>query len=232
MLTHCLLVPAPLPNLVATEAVKLYTQALAGAPDDGTLHGNRSAAHLALGLLDDAAWDARRAVSLRPDWPKAYYRLGCACLALGQWAEAEAALAQGLQLEPGAEDVAAKLRAARQQLAAEASAREAQAATERRGVVAQLRAARQADRRLVQRVVRDQHRTVEAERVEAPTERGRRAEGTVDDPVRQVAEPLVDVRGEHALVPRDGAAVVGDEEGRAVLTPASPICERAARPIP
>lgn len=138
------------PCSFATEAAKLYTQALAGAPEDGTLHGNRSAAHLALGLLDDAAWDARRAVSLRPDWPKAYYRLGCACLALGQWTEAEAALAQGLQLEPGADDMGVKLAAARQQLAAEASARQAQAATERRGLVAKLRAARQADRRLAQ----------------------------------------------------------------------------------
>lgn len=130
--------------------MKLYTQALAGAPEDGTLHCNRSAAHLALGLLDDAAWDARRAVSLRPDWPKAYYRLGCACLALGQWGEAEAALAQGLQLEPEAEDMASKLAAARQQLAAESAAREAQAATERRGIVAKLRAARRDDHRLAQ----------------------------------------------------------------------------------
>lgn len=151
---HPLLAPRPhTPHCCCptrAEAVRLYTQALAGAPEDGTLHGNRSAAHLALGLLEDAGWDARRAVALRPDWPKAYYRLGCACLALGQWGEAEAALARGVELEPGAPDVAAKLAAARQQLAAEAAARAAQAATERRGIVAKLQAARREDHRLAQ----------------------------------------------------------------------------------
>ena len=126
----------------------MYSQAIAGAPTDHTLFGNRSAAYLALGLYEQAAWDARKAVALRRDWPKGYYRLGCAYLALSQWAEAGQVLQQGLELEPANADMAAKLEQARQRAGAEAAARRAQADTERRGVVAQLRAARRQDQQL------------------------------------------------------------------------------------
>jgi len=127
------------------EAARLYTQAIAGAQQDATLFCNRSAAHLALGLYEAAAWDAHKACSLRPDWAKAHYRLGCAHLALSQWHQAAAALSRALELEPDSSDVTAKLGTAKQRADDEAAARRAQAASERRGITAQLRAARRAD---------------------------------------------------------------------------------------
>ena len=138
----------PLPQHTQAEAVQAYSQAIAGAPDDAALFGNRSAAYLALGLYEQAAWDGAKAAKLRPSWAKGHYRLGCAHLALSQWAEAAAALARAAELEPGAADVESKLAAARGRLEAEAAARRAQADTERRGVVARLRAARRADQQL------------------------------------------------------------------------------------
>ena len=46
------------------EAVRLYTQAIAGDPTDKALFSNRSAASLALGHHDDALADAAACVSL------------------------------------------------------------------------------------------------------------------------------------------------------------------------
>jgi stress-induced-phosphoprotein 1 len=123
----------------------MYSQAIAGAPEDHTLYGNRSAAYLALVQYEEAAWDARKAAALAPDWPKACYRLGCALLGLSQWAEADAVLQRGLSLDPANPDMAAKQGEAAQRARAEAAARRAQAGTERRGIVAQMRAARRQD---------------------------------------------------------------------------------------
>lgn len=128
----------------------MYSQAIAGDAGDASLFANRSAAHVALGLFEAALWDARQAAALRPEWAKAHYRLGCAFIALSQWAEAAAALARCLELEPGAADVSAKLAAAKARVDAEAAARAAQAACERRSIAAKLRAARRADHQLVQ----------------------------------------------------------------------------------
>jgi hypothetical protein len=125
--------------------VQLYSQAIIGDPEDHKLLGNRSAAYLALGLYEEAAQDARKAAFMEPSWPKAYYRLGCALLGLSQCADAASTLNQGLRLEPGNADMAAKADEAGERAAAEVAARRAQAATERRGIVAQLRAARRKD---------------------------------------------------------------------------------------
>ncbi|KAL4447971.1 hypothetical protein ABPG75_005190 [Micractinium tetrahymenae] len=132
------------------EAAQMYSQAIAGDASDAALFANRSAAHLALGLYEAALWDTQKAAALRPEWAKAHYRLGCALLALSQWGEAAAALARCLELEPGAADVPAKLGAARARVDAETAARAAQAACERRGIAAKLRAARRADQQLAQ----------------------------------------------------------------------------------
>lgn len=60
------------------EAVRLYDQAIAGAPKDATLLGNRSAAYLAMGLYQEAAADAQRSIALDGAWPKGHYRQGTA----------------------------------------------------------------------------------------------------------------------------------------------------------
>ena len=56
------------------EALKMYSQAIAGAETDHTLFGNRSAAYLALGLYEEALQDAQKAVALCPTWAKGHYR--------------------------------------------------------------------------------------------------------------------------------------------------------------
>ena len=50
------------------DAVRLYTSAIAGAPGDAALHGNRSAAKLALGEHEGALMDATRCVELDETW--------------------------------------------------------------------------------------------------------------------------------------------------------------------
>ena len=130
------------------EAAKLYTQAIAGTPEDATLFSNRSAAHLALGLYEAATLDARKAITLRPDWAKGYYRLGCAYASLTQWEHSSHALQKAHEIEPNNTDIEEKLSQIKAFLQEELSARNAQAATERRRLIFKLRAARAQDRRL------------------------------------------------------------------------------------
>ena len=58
------------------EAIKLYTQAIAGAPANAELFANRSIAHLTAGNRQEALEDAFEAAKLRPEWGKAQYRWG------------------------------------------------------------------------------------------------------------------------------------------------------------
>ncbi|KAK9803026.1 hypothetical protein WJX72_005333 [[Myrmecia] bisecta] len=131
-----------------TEAIKMYSQAIAGAPLDHTLFGNRSAAYLALGLYEEARLDAAKAVKLKPDWPKGHYRLGCVFLAVCQWADAKAAFEAGLQVDPANKDMASRLAEARQRLEAELADGKAQMGMHRRDLVLKLRQARREEIRL------------------------------------------------------------------------------------
>lgn len=56
------------------EAVKLYSQAIAGAPKDASLFANRSAAYLMIGAKQEAHNDAAKTTKLKPDWPKGFFR--------------------------------------------------------------------------------------------------------------------------------------------------------------
>lgn len=62
------------PRASDAEAIRMYSQAIAGAEGDATLFGNRSAAHLGAGLYQDAILDARKATLLAPTWAKGFYR--------------------------------------------------------------------------------------------------------------------------------------------------------------
>ena len=61
------------------EALRLYGEAIAGAPSNAVLLSNRSAAAAAAGDPALALADARAAVNLRPDWAKAHFRQHLAC---------------------------------------------------------------------------------------------------------------------------------------------------------
>ncbi len=60
--------------LAAADAIKMYTQAIAGDQTNHALFSNRSAAFLGAGLLNDAVWDAQKCVQLAPKWSKAHFR--------------------------------------------------------------------------------------------------------------------------------------------------------------
>ncbi|KAG7675099.1 hypothetical protein Ndes2526A_g07853 [Nannochloris sp. 'desiccata'] len=131
------------------DAIKFYSQAIAGDPKDKTLFSNRSAAYLASGLYEQALWDAESAVSLDNAWSKSYYRLGCAHTALNQWNNAVHALQKAAELDPSSIDIKSRLQTATKRVTDGDAARRAIAASERRSLVLKLREARHADQRLL-----------------------------------------------------------------------------------
>ena len=58
------------------EALDCYTKAIKIDPNDPILYSNRSAMHLNLSEFDEAINDAEKAISLKPDYAKAYLRKG------------------------------------------------------------------------------------------------------------------------------------------------------------
>ncbi|KAJ1683745.1 hypothetical protein LUZ63_021032 [Rhynchospora breviuscula] len=68
--------------------------------DDAALFSNRSLRFLRLGIGEWALMEAVVAQSLRPEWPKAYYRIGAACMLLKEYEKACQAFTDGLRLDP------------------------------------------------------------------------------------------------------------------------------------
>ena len=58
------------------EALDCYSKAIEIDPNDPILYSNRSAMHLNLTEYDQAITDAEKAISLKPDYAKAYLRKG------------------------------------------------------------------------------------------------------------------------------------------------------------
>ncbi|KAK3256710.1 hypothetical protein CYMTET_34171 [Cymbomonas tetramitiformis] len=86
----------------------------------GVLYSNRSAAALAMGAVGAALADASACVTLRPDWLKAFTRLGAALLAAKKYSEAVEAYTRALKIEPGNSLAMAALGGARAGAAAQA----------------------------------------------------------------------------------------------------------------
>ncbi|KAK9917705.1 hypothetical protein WJX75_007354 [Coccomyxa subellipsoidea] len=124
------------------EAVKLYSQAIAGAPKDASLFANRSAAYLMIGAKQEAHNDAAKTTKLKPDWPKGFFRLGMASLSMYEYGRAAAAFARGLRLDPSNKDLAARKATAEAHSKYEDACLQAQLGTHRRNLVLKLRAAR------------------------------------------------------------------------------------------
>jgi ankyrin repeat protein len=82
------------------QACDLYSQAIAINPGDATYYSNRSACYLQLNQLDAALKDATISRVLRPDWPKAAYRVALARLALARYEDAAVAAWEGLAQDP------------------------------------------------------------------------------------------------------------------------------------
>ncbi|KAK8938021.1 hypothetical protein KSP40_PGU004253 [Platanthera guangdongensis] len=82
------------------EAVDAYTQAIDLNPNEPTLLSNRSLCWIRLGQAVQALADAKSCRSLKPSWPKAYYREGSALRLLQRFDEAANSFYEGLQLDP------------------------------------------------------------------------------------------------------------------------------------
>uniref|UniRef100_A0A3B4H6T3 Uncharacterized protein n=1 Tax=Pundamilia nyererei TaxID=303518 RepID=A0A3B4H6T3_9CICH len=92
-----------------TEAVDMFTEAIFCDPKDHRLYGNRSYCHWFLERYSSALSDARRSIQLAPDWPKGYFRKGCALVGLKRYSEAEKALEKVLELDQNCKEASKKL---------------------------------------------------------------------------------------------------------------------------
>eukprot|EP00127_Corallochytrium_limacisporum_P001419 Clim_evm41s55 gene=Clim_evmTU41s55 len=82
------------------EAVNHYTAAIEQDPSNHVLYSNRSACYASLKQYDQAKLDAEQCISIKPDWPKGYSRLGTANEFLGDMEGAIKAYEKGLEIDP------------------------------------------------------------------------------------------------------------------------------------
>jgi len=79
------------------DAVEFYSQAIALHPDGHVYYSNRSAAYMKLDSISKALKDGEKCVSLKPDWPKGYNRLGVAQQRLKRFDAAMNTFKKGLE---------------------------------------------------------------------------------------------------------------------------------------
>lgn len=80
-------------------ALAAYTEAISLDGSDAAFRSNRSAVHMSMGAHEKALLDAEVCRRLKPDWPKACYRMAVARLALGRHEDAALAAWEGVQLD-------------------------------------------------------------------------------------------------------------------------------------
>ncbi|XP_023215600.1 E3 ubiquitin-protein ligase TTC3-like [Centruroides sculpturatus] len=78
-------------------AVASYTMAIKTNRYSAILYGNRAQAYLKLGKLDEAELDGRRAIVLKPNWSKGYYRLAQAIEGQCRFHEAHCIASYGIK---------------------------------------------------------------------------------------------------------------------------------------
>jgi ankyrin repeat protein len=86
-------------------ALETYSEAISTDPTDATFYSNRSACHLHLKKPKDALGDAVIARHLRPEWPKAAYRMAVARFELGRYEDAAVSAWEGLQQDENNEEL-------------------------------------------------------------------------------------------------------------------------------
>jgi stress-induced-phosphoprotein 1 len=82
------------------EAVNIYTQLLDWEPENYMVLSNRSATYIKLQKWNEALNDAVMSTKLKPDWGKAWGRLGAALYGLDKLDEALVAYNKANELEP------------------------------------------------------------------------------------------------------------------------------------
>nr|XP_019963341.1 PREDICTED: hsp70-Hsp90 organizing protein-like isoform X2 [Paralichthys olivaceus] len=65
-----------------SQAVHMFSEAIYCDPKDHRFYGNRSYCYLCLEQYSSALKDAQRSIELAPDWPKGFFRKGCALMGL------------------------------------------------------------------------------------------------------------------------------------------------------
>ncbi|XP_037427657.1 ankyrin-3-like [Triticum dicoccoides] len=93
-------------------ASNLYTKALELRYLDETLYSNRSLCYLKTGKPQKALLDADICIARKPEWVKGYYRKGAAHMSLKEYEEASKAFQDGLELDPGNDEIKKALREA------------------------------------------------------------------------------------------------------------------------
>lgn len=99
-----------------SEAVDLYSQAIAYTPTSAPLHANRALAYNRLELYGAALNDADAAISLDPTYIKGYYRRAVAVMALGRLKDAVKDFRAVVKVAPQDADARKKLAACEKEL--------------------------------------------------------------------------------------------------------------------
>lgn len=79
------------------QAIDAYTTAIEYMPTEATYYSNRSACYMAIKKYEKALEDGVMARALKPDWPKACYRMAVARMALDRFEDAAVSAWEGLQ---------------------------------------------------------------------------------------------------------------------------------------
>ncbi|KAJ3325907.1 hypothetical protein HDV06_002292 [Boothiomyces sp. JEL0866] len=98
------------------EAIVKYTEAIEADDTNAVYYSNRAAAYSQQGNHDLAAADAKQALTINPDYSKAYSRLGHAEYCLGNYQAAVDAYTKGSEMEPNNASIKQSLAAAQQKL--------------------------------------------------------------------------------------------------------------------
>lgn len=91
-----------------SQAIDMFTKAICCDPRDHRVYGNRSYCYWCLDQYSSALSDAQRSIQLAPDWPKGYFRKGCALMGLKRYVEAEKAMEEVLRLDQRCKEASSK----------------------------------------------------------------------------------------------------------------------------
>ncbi|XP_024976420.1 small glutamine-rich tetratricopeptide repeat-containing protein [Cynara cardunculus var. scolymus] len=102
---------------IYSEAIELYTIAIALRDDNAVYYCNRAAAYTQTKQYTEATCDCHQAIAIDPNYSKAYSRLGFTYYAQGNYRDAIAkGFMKALQLDPNNESIRGNIQAAEQKL--------------------------------------------------------------------------------------------------------------------
>jgi len=99
------------------DAIVFYSKAIEVDDKNHIYFSNRSACYYALNDFVKAADDGQRCIAVKKDWPKGYFRVGVALIALRKHKEAVDIIKKGLLVDPKNQDLLDHLKEAEQLLA-------------------------------------------------------------------------------------------------------------------